>query len=137
MNNNNAIQSYVVKAKSTSATTEAMTKLDAYLAGMFPKNEEGWSDRGDYYVQSNNSYAQDMESQNLMQSLVLGAMITVLGVGLGPWVLGLMNMPENCLGDASTYIRIYFAGALGSMVYNMGAGILRAMGDSGEDPQIH
>lgn len=63
-------------------------------------------------------------------SLVLGAMITLLGVGLGPWVLGLMKMPENCLGDASAYIRIYFAGAIGSMVYNMGAGILRAMGDS-------
>ena len=51
-------------------------------------------------------------------------------MGLGPWVLGLMNMPESCLGDASAYIRIYFAGAIGSMVYNMGAGILRAMGDS-------
>ena len=57
-------------------------------------------------------------------------MITVLGVGLGPWVMGLMNMPENCLADASIYLRIYFAGAIGSMVYNMGAGILRAMGDS-------
>ena len=63
-------------------------------------------------------------------SLALGAVITVLGVGLGPWVMGLMNMPESCLGDASTYLRIYFAGAVGSMVYNMGAGILRAMGDS-------
>ncbi len=63
-------------------------------------------------------------------SLVLGAMITVLGVGLGPWVMSLMNMPENCLADASIYLRIYFAGAIGSMVYNMGAGILRAMGDS-------
>ena len=31
---------------------------------------------------------------------------------------------------ASTYVRIYFAGALASMVYNMEAGILRAMGDS-------
>ncbi len=63
-------------------------------------------------------------------SLALGAVITVLGVGLGPWVMGLMNMPESCLDDASTYLRIYFAGAVGSMVYNMGAGILRAMGDS-------
>ena len=34
------------------------------------------------------------------------------------------------MGDASVYLRIYFAGAIGSMVYNMGAGILRAMGDS-------
>ena len=63
-------------------------------------------------------------------SVVLGVMLTVLGVGLGGWVLGLMNMPESCMADAVTYIRIYFAGSIGTVVYNMGAGILRAMGDS-------
>lgn len=63
-------------------------------------------------------------------SIVLGAMITLLGVGLGPVVLRWMHTPESCIADASVYLRIYFAGAIGSMVYNMGAGILRAMGDS-------
>lgn len=63
-------------------------------------------------------------------SIVLGVMLTVLGVSLGGWVMGLMNMPENCMEDASTYLRIYFAGSVGTVVYNMGAGILRAMGDS-------
>ena len=89
MNNNSTISSYVVKAKSASATTEAMTKLDAYLAGLFPKNEQGWSDQGDYYIQSNNSYAQDMESQNLMQSLVLGA---IAGISLLVGGIGIMNI---------------------------------------------
>ena len=41
MNQNSTISSYVVKAKSASATTEAMTLLDAYLAGLFPKDEMG------------------------------------------------------------------------------------------------
>lgn len=63
-------------------------------------------------------------------SLVLGAIITVLGTAMGPMVLRWMQTPENCIADASVYIRICFAGAIGSMVYNMGAGILRAMGDS-------
>jgi len=63
-------------------------------------------------------------------SLLLGAMLTVLGVGLGAQVLGLMHMPESCMEDAAVYIRIYFAGSVGTVVYNMGAGILRAMGDS-------
>lgn len=63
-------------------------------------------------------------------SAVLGLAITVIGVSLGPVVLRLMNTPEDCFADASAYIRIYFCGAVGSMVYNMGAGILRAMGDS-------
>ncbi len=89
LNNNSTISSYVVKAKSASATTEAMTKLDAYLAGLFPKNEQGWSENGDYYVQSNNSYAQDMESQNLMQSLVLGA---IAGISLLVGGIGIMNI---------------------------------------------
>ncbi len=83
-----------------------------------------------YYGAGNRQGVRDALHTGVALSLVLGAVITLLGVGLGPWVLGLMKMPENCLGDASAYIRIYFAGAIGSMVYNMGAGILRAMGDS-------
>jgi putative MATE family efflux protein len=41
-----------------------------------------------------------------------------------------MKTPEDCLDDAVIYARIFFSGAIVSMVYNMGAGILRAMGDS-------
>ena len=63
-------------------------------------------------------------------SLVLGVMLTVIGVCFGGLVMGWMNTPENCMDDATTYLRIYFAGSIGTVVYNMGAGILRAMGDS-------
>lgn len=63
-------------------------------------------------------------------SLVLGVMLTVLGVGFSRQVLGLMSMPENCMEDATRYLQIYFAGSIATVVYNMGAGILRAMGDS-------
>ena len=89
MNGNNPIDSYVVKAKTASATIEAMTRLDAYLSGLFPKNEYGYSDAGYYDVSSNNSYAQDMESQNLMQSLVLGA---IAGISLLVGGIGIMNI---------------------------------------------
>ena len=63
-------------------------------------------------------------------SLVLGLLITILGLCFGPRVLQLMKTPEDCLADAVLYARIFFSGAIASMVYNMGAGILRAMGDS-------
>ena len=63
-------------------------------------------------------------------SLVLGLLTTVVGVLAGPQILQLTQVPEDCIEDAKTYIRIYFAGAVASMIYNMGAGILRAMGDS-------
>ena len=60
----------------------------------------------------------------------LGLLTTVLGVGAGPAILRLIKTPESCLDDATLYARIYFSGAVVSLVYNMGAGILRAMGDS-------
>ncbi len=56
-------------------------------------------------------------------SLVLGAVVMTLGYSLGPKILGLMNTPESCMDDAVLYIKIYFAGAIASMLYNMGAGI--------------
>lgn len=63
-------------------------------------------------------------------SLLLGVMLTAIGICLGGRVMGWMGTPENCMEDATTYLRIYFAGSIGTVVYNMGAGILRAMGDS-------
>lgn len=63
-------------------------------------------------------------------SLVLGVMLTAIGICLGGRVMGWMGTPENCMADATTYLHIYFAGSIGTVVYNMGAGILRAMGDS-------
>jgi len=63
-------------------------------------------------------------------SLALGLLITFLGLCFGPKVLQLMKTPEDCLADSVLYARIFFSGAVASMVYNMGAGILRAMGDS-------
>jgi len=63
-------------------------------------------------------------------ALVLGLVVTLLGITTGSKILQLTKVPENCLADALLYTRIYFSGAVVSMIYNMGAGILRAMGDS-------
>ena len=63
-------------------------------------------------------------------SVALGVLTLLLGLLAGPWVLGVMKTPKNCLPQAVEYVRIYFLGAIASMVYNMGSGILRAMGDS-------
>lgn len=63
-------------------------------------------------------------------AVVLGVLASALGVAVGPLVLKMIQTPESCLQDASVYVRIYFLGAVASMLYNMGSGILRAMGDS-------
>ena len=66
MNNNNTIDSYVVKAKSAEATTQAMTLLDAYLSGLFPKDENGNMANGSYGVNSDNSAADQIKNASLM-----------------------------------------------------------------------
>lgn len=63
-------------------------------------------------------------------SLVLGLLVMLAGLLAGPAILRLTKTPANVMDDAVLYTRIYFCGAIASMVYNMGAGILRAMGDS-------
>ena len=63
-------------------------------------------------------------------SLVLGLVISFVGLCFGPQILKMMKTPEDCLDGAVIYARIFFTGAVASMIYNMGSGILRAMGDS-------
>ncbi len=66
----------------------------------------------------------------VMLSVILGAATSVIGISSAPAILKLTQTPANCLDDAILYVSIYFSGAVASMVYNMGSGILRAMGDS-------
>ena len=66
----------------------------------------------------------------LVLAVVMGLITTVLGICAAPAVLRLIQTPESCMADATLYARIYFGGAVASVLYNMGAGILRAMGDS-------
>ncbi len=59
-----------------------------------------------------------------------GAVLGVLGIIFSPAMLSAMGTPQDVIGYAVTYIRIYFAGMLFNTIYNVGAGILRAVGDS-------
>lgn len=63
-------------------------------------------------------------------ALLGGLIITVLGLIFSPDLLRLMGTPEDVMDYSVTYIRIYFAGIIFSLIYNIGTGILRAIGDS-------
>ena len=63
-------------------------------------------------------------------TFVGSVLCTVLGMVLAPILLQFMDTPEDVLPSASVYLRIYFGGITGLMVYNMGSGILRAVGDT-------
>ena len=63
-------------------------------------------------------------------TFVISLLFTVLGVaGVRP-LLRLMNTPADVFEDAVLYLRIYIGGISGLLVYNMGSGVLRAVGDS-------
>ena len=63
-------------------------------------------------------------------SLAGGVIVMVLGITTAPLCFRAMSVPEEIMGDALTYIRIYFLGTVAQFSYNVGAGILRAVGDS-------
>ena len=54
----------------------------------------------------------------------------VVGLLSAETILKLINTPENVIGHAVTYIKVYFLSMIPMMIFNMGTGILRAMGDS-------
>lgn len=63
-------------------------------------------------------------------SIVSGILLTIVGVIGARQFLIWMDTPENVLDLAVTYLRIYFAGITATMIYNFGAAILRAVGDT-------
>lgn len=63
-------------------------------------------------------------------SIVSGLILTVIGVIGAPVILELMQTPEEVLELAVIYLRTYFCGMTSMMVYNFGAAILRAIGDT-------
>lgn len=63
-------------------------------------------------------------------SLVGGILLTILGVILTPVLLIWMGTPTEVLPSAISFLRIFFWGSVFNLLYNMGAGILRAVGDS-------
>lgn len=63
-------------------------------------------------------------------SLISGVALTVIGLLLSRQMLELMGSPEDVIDLAAVYLRIYFCGMPGNMLYNFGAAILRAQGDT-------
>lgn len=63
-------------------------------------------------------------------TLVMGVAFMAVGLLLAPTILGWMNTPVDILPQATTYIRIYLCSVLSIVSYNVGTGILKALGDS-------
>lgn len=63
-------------------------------------------------------------------SIAAGAVLTVAGLILAPDALRWTKNPEGIMTDSILYLRLYFLGTIPMLLFNMGSGILRAVGDS-------
>lgn len=63
-------------------------------------------------------------------SILGGVLLSILGMVLSPYILNWMGTPEDVIENSVIYLQIYFSGSLFNLLYNMAAGILRAVGDS-------
>jgi len=74
---------FTVKARNSAATTEAITRIGGFLAGVVPQ------DQGDYQVYTEDTYREESESQNQMMSMILGG---IAGISLLVGGIGIMNI---------------------------------------------
>jgi len=63
-------------------------------------------------------------------TLILGAMLTVAGLFLAGPLLRMMDTPDEIFGASQIYATIIFIGTIGNLIYQIGSGALRGMGDS-------
>lgn len=66
----------------------------------------------------------------IMLTIILGILFMIIGYLITPVMLKFMDTPDSVMNDADKYLKTYFLGILGLMLYNMASGILRAVGDS-------
>ena len=83
-----------------------------------------------YYGAKQKDELNDTVHTAIMIGIVGGVFLTVVGVAFAPVFLKWMATPKNILPLAISYLRIYFVGMVPMLVYNYGAAILRAVGDT-------
>ena len=83
-----------------------------------------------YYGAGRKDKVQESVHTAIVMTLILSVVFTAIGLLFTPYAVGITKLHESAVGDANTYLTIYFSGLVGLMFYNMGAAILRAIGDS-------
>lgn len=62
--------------------------------------------------------------------LICGAVMLTLGLTLGKPMLRWMNTPDDVIDLGAAYLLVYFSGSVFSMLFNYGAAVMRAAGDT-------
>lgn len=83
-----------------------------------------------YYGARENAKVSGCVHTAVTLSLAAGVVFMGIGMAAAPTVLAFMQTPEEIMDLSVLYIRVYFTGMIPTLLYNMGTGILRAVGDS-------
>ena len=66
----------------------------------------------------------------VLVGIIAGGILTLIGIAASRPMLALMDTPDTIIGQSVLYMRIYFLGMIGTLVYNFGGAVLRAVGDT-------
>lgn len=83
-----------------------------------------------YYGAGRHEDVQEVVHTSMLVSVIFGVVIGVFGFFTSRWMLTLMDTPPDVIDQSELYLKIYFTGLPGMMVYNFGASILRSVGDT-------
>lgn len=83
-----------------------------------------------YYGAGDSVSLKKLIDSAIVLSLVIGVIMTFVGMVFTRELLMLMDMPEETLSLSEEYLRIYMGGTIVTLLYNVGAGLIRAEGDS-------
>ena len=83
-----------------------------------------------YYGAKKYDKVQDPVHTAILMTIILAVIFTFLGIAMAPFMIRFMKTPESVIPESTAYQTIYFSGVIGLKLYNIGSGILRAVGDS-------
>ena len=83
-----------------------------------------------YYGGGNRKDLYETVHTAVLISVISGVVLIFIGIGLSQPLLELMGTPDDVINQSVLYMRIYFVGMPVMMLYNFGAAILRAVGDT-------
>ena len=119
-----------VGADALGAVTSVAPAINT-LVGLFMGMSSGASVViSQFFGARNNAQLRKSVHTSIVTTTLLAFVFMLVGYYMTPPMLHFMKTPDSITPLATTYLRIYFLGILGLMIYNMGSAILRAVGDS-------
>ena len=119
-----------VGADALGAVTSVAPAINT-LVGLFMGMSSGASVViSQFFGARNNTQLRKSVHTSIVTTTLLAFVFMLVGYYMTPPMLHFMKTPDSITPLATTYLRIYFLGILGLMIYNMGSAILRAVGDS-------